>query len=542
MLSAYERVHGMVLNNRESLVPAVLGKHRTGGLLDATFFGLMNNALPVSIWMTLSGFAWFPGGNLLAANIITFVLVLFGYALVWGILSGTMPRSGGSYIYNSRIFHPMLGMIISFWNGAFMMLAWICILSPWLWKVGIPLFAGMTGVNSSALSFFNNGWGLYLGTSLVNVSAFVVALSGLRRYFRIQRVLVIISLAAVAAVGIIFSRTSHNDFIQMWDSFVSEDAGLKFNAIVTRASSEMGGIPDSWNWKNTLGLMLPVSWGMIYGYVVIFIAGEIKKPRVNILQSQILTTLVSGFFMFWIGLEYSRMLGWDGMHAFAWFAEKNSTDLAFPFKLHYLNIAAFLSGFSRALGILLGFAFIASNWLWIVFSYIAWSRAAMAWGKDRVAPVWFNRSPGGGQPVLLFIMLIASQLALLYFSIYSGILESFSVGVMQLFSVFAFTALAAILLPFSRKLKPVWNLSPYRFWNLGRIPVAAAAGVLSLLLTGLLLAAFFINEDFEELHLWWIIINVLVWVSGGVWYLVWKKIQSQRGLDLSKTFREMPPE
>ncbi len=534
----------MELSRLENLTPKGPGLKRTGGLLDATLFGLMNNALPVSIWMTLSGFAWSPGGNILAANILTFILILFGYALVWGILGGTMPRSGGSYVYNSRIFHPMLGMIISFWNGAFIMLAWICVLAPWFWQVGVPLLVGITGTEESALAFFNSGWGLYLGTTLVNVSAFLVAMTGMGSFFKIQRVLVGISLIAVMAVGILFSRTSHQDFINLWDGFVSGSAGLRFNEMIELAATEMGGIPDSWNWKNTLGLMLPVSWGMIYGYVVIFIAGEIKKPRVNILHSQVLTTLISGFFMLWIVLEYSRMLGWEGMHAVAWLAEKGGDSVNVPFRLHYINIAALLSGFQRGVGILLGFAFLASNWLWIVFSYIAWSRAAMAWGKDGVGPKWFtiNRHSNGEPVFLLLTMLVISQLGLLFFGKYSEIRYSYSVGIMQLLSVFSFTAIAAMIIPFSKKVKPIWNLSPYRFWRLGKIPIATIAGAASLLLTGLLLTGFFINEEFKELHSWWIIINIVVWISGGLWYLIWKRIQSRRGLDLSKTFNEMPPE
>lgn len=534
----------MGLSKLENLSPKLPGIRRTGGLLDATFFGVMNNALPVSIWMTLSGYAYFPGGNILAANILTFVLILFGYALVWGILAGTMPRSGGSYVYNSRIFHPMLGMIISFWNGAFIMLAWICVLAPWFWQVGVPMLAGITGAGENAFSFFNKGWGLYLGTSLVNISAFITALMGMKRYFKIQRILVAISLIAVTVVGILFSRTSHQDFISIWDNFVSGSTALRFNEMVELASAKMGGIPDSWNWKNTLGLMLPVSWGMIYGYVVIFIAGEIKQPRINILQSQLLTTLISGFFMFWIGLEYSRMLGWEGMHAVAWIAEKGGETVNVPFKLHYINIAALISGFQKGVGILLGFAFLASNWLWVVFSYIAWSRAAMAWGKDRIGPRWFTTNQTNeGQPVfVLLVMLIISQLALIYFSVYSGVQHSFSVGVMQLLSVFAFTALGAVILPFSNKVKTIWNLSPYRSWKLGKIPIITVAGILSLLLTVLLLVGFFVNDDFEELRFWWVIINIAVWISGGLWYFIWKKVQTRRGVDLSKSFERMPPE
>jgi len=520
------------------------GLGRTAGLWDASFFGLMNNALPISIWMTLSGLAWFPGGNLLLASIITFLLVLFGYSLVWGILGGSMPRSGGSYVYNSRILHPMLGMIISFWNGAFIMLAWICVLAPWFWQIGMPLVLGALAGGEVVSTPLSSGWGLYLGTSLVNISAFLMVLGGMKNYFSVQRVLVWISLVAITVVGIIFARTSQHDFVALWDSFAAQRGGLTFTELIDHAAAEMGGIPRGWNWRSTLGLMLPVSWGLIYGYVVIFIGGEVKNPRVNILRSQVLTTVISGFFMIWIGLEYSRMLGWEGMHAVAWMAEKGIAAVEIPIHLHYISIASFLTGFERYLGLLLGISFLASNWLWVVFSYIAWSRAAMAWGKDRIAPGWFTKLSGNKeQPVLLLVaMLVVSQLALIYFIIYSEVRHSLSVGVMQLLSVFAFTALGCLVFPFLKKMRPIWNLSPYRRWKLAGIPMATLAGAVSLVLTGLLLAAFFLNDEFEELHLWWVIINIIVWVAGGLWYTIWKKIQFHRGLDVRKSFTEMPPE
>jgi len=53
--------------------------------------------------MVTLGLGTYLAGNLLWASIISLVLVGFGFPLVWGILSGRMPRSGGEYIYNSRI-------------------------------------------------------------------------------------------------------------------------------------------------------------------------------------------------------------------------------------------------------------------------------------------------------------------------------------------------------------------------------------------------------------------------------------------------------
>ena len=36
------------------------GLTREAGLLDTTYFGIMNNAVPVSIWYVLAAFAWLP--------------------------------------------------------------------------------------------------------------------------------------------------------------------------------------------------------------------------------------------------------------------------------------------------------------------------------------------------------------------------------------------------------------------------------------------------------------------------------------------------
>ena len=69
-------------------------------------FGIMNNAVPVCLWFVLASFAWLPGAHLGPASAITLFLVGYGLALVWGVLGGSMPRSGGSYVYNLRIIQP----------------------------------------------------------------------------------------------------------------------------------------------------------------------------------------------------------------------------------------------------------------------------------------------------------------------------------------------------------------------------------------------------------------------------------------------------
>ena len=112
---------------------------------DAFGVGFMNQGLTPSIWvMTSLGVGIYLGGNLIWATIISVILAGIGFPLVWGILGGSMPRSGGEYIYNSRIIHPVVGIGESFGN-AFVWIMWIYVLAPWLADPGMVMMSQFMG-------------------------------------------------------------------------------------------------------------------------------------------------------------------------------------------------------------------------------------------------------------------------------------------------------------------------------------------------------------------------------------------------------------
>ncbi len=520
------------------------GLTREAGLLDTTYFGIMNNAIPVSIWLTISGFAWLPGANLTIASLLSLVLVVFGFAVVWGILGGSMPRSGGSYVYNSRILHPIIGLGVSFANAGFVMLAWIWVLAPWIGEAGIPIMAGCLGIDPSVVEPITSGLGLYLVTTVVNASAFLVMLLGMKRFFKIQKVFVTWSILGALIAGVILSLTTHEEFVQAWNALATQYGGLDFTATVAAASEEMGGIPETWNWTSTLGLMLPISWIAVYGYIITFIGGEVKSPRKNIFIAQILNAVICVVFLLWVGLAYIKMLGWDGVHALSWIGEEGLEGYNMPFDATYINIASMLVGFNKILGFIMAGSFIVADWLWVVFSYIGWSRAAFAWGMDRLGPRWFTDiSPRFNQPVkLMLVMFVISQIAITQYAMNPEVLGSISVEVMQLVSVFGVTAISAIVFPYVKKVRHIWDSSPYRDWKFLGIPVSTVSGVIALGLVVLLVISYYINEAFAFMHTWWTIIYLGVWAAGIGWYLLWKAIRAKDGIDVTLAFKEIPPE
>jgi len=519
------------------------GLTREAGLLDTIYFGVMNNAVPVSIWFVLAGFSWLPGANLTIASLLTLALVLCGFAVVWGILGGSMPRSGGSYVYNSRILHPTIGLGVSVTNAGFVMLMWIWVLAPWVGEVGLPIMASVLGIAPETVEGFTSGWGLYGITTIVNVTAFLAVLLGMRFYFRIQKVFVTWSLVGAAIAGIIISTTSHVEFVAIWNSYAAQTGSLEFSAAVSAAAAEMGGVPATWNWPSTLALMLPISWIAVYGYIITFVGGEIKSPRSNIFRAQVLNAVICIAFLMWVGLAYQRMLGWEGFHALAWISEEGLEGF-FPLSGTYIDMAAMIVGFNKVAGFIMAGSFMVATWLWVACSYIAWSRGAFAWGMDRLGPRWFTDiSPRFGQPVkLLLLMLIASQVAILQYCMNPEVLGAVSVEVMQLVSVFGVTAIACIVFPFVGKTKHIWAASPYKGWRVGGVPVATISGCVALALVVLLVYAYYTTEAFAFMHDAWTLVYIVVWASGIAWYFFWKQKRAKEGIDITLAFKEIPPE
>ena len=82
--------------------------------------------------------------RLMLLAMVAVILAGIGMPIVWGVLGGSMPRSGGEYIYNSRIIHPVIGIAESFGN-AFVWIMWIYVLEPWVADPGFTMLASFTG-------------------------------------------------------------------------------------------------------------------------------------------------------------------------------------------------------------------------------------------------------------------------------------------------------------------------------------------------------------------------------------------------------------
>lgn len=93
---------------------AATGLVREAGLLDALVYNV--NFISIGLMVALM-FLYMPsyGGVSLPLSLVLCALLALPTAATYGMLAAIMPRSGGDYVYVSRVLGPAWGMM-SNWN------------------------------------------------------------------------------------------------------------------------------------------------------------------------------------------------------------------------------------------------------------------------------------------------------------------------------------------------------------------------------------------------------------------------------------------
>ncbi len=517
--------------------------------LDAFGVGFMNQGLTPSMWVMISlGLGVYTGGNLILATLISAVLCGIGFSLVWGILGGSMPRSGGEYIYNSRIIHPLIGIAESFGN-AFVWIMWIYVLAPWTIDPGLTMMFQFLGFDSAATAI-QTPTAVFLISSIVSVIALLFVVFGMKVFASVQKVIMILGILGCTIILLVFTFTSHETFIQSWNSLAVQYGSLDYQSFLStaRTTIESAGnvLPTTWNWFDTFGVMVAGSWLFAYSYCITFIAGEVKRPDKTIILANLSAILVPAFFMTWLGIVLYRTVGFEFLSATAW-VDNSGEALAgytFPWSPHFVGLAAVIVPTNNIILFLMSLSFILFNLWWVALSYLAFPRILFAWGMDRMGPKWFaDIDYRWASPVKNHILcFVLGEIGILLYAFRGNPMEGLSVTGMEIVSVFGITAIAAGIFPFSRKARQIWEASPYKGWKILGIPVVTIGAFFNLVYLGILFYFFIVMPDLEGLAIGSLILYAIVWGLGIAWYFYWKARNKQVGVDVSMTFGELPPD
>ncbi len=520
-------------------------------MTDAFAVGFMNQGLTPSIWFAITfGLGVFIGGNLIIAGLISFALAGFGFPIVWGVLGGSMPRSGGEYVYNSRIVHPIFGIAQSF-GDAMIWIMWIYVLAPLAVDPGLTITFNYLGWTGAAEWVVSSAWITFFLATIFNVIGFLFVVFGIKIFALTQKIIMFFGIGGCIAIGLALTFSSRANFVANWNAEAVTTGSPKYADFIAKVGAAAGQVmPTTWSWGATFGCMVAMSWLFAYAYSISFIGGEVKRPDKTIIWSNFFAIAVPFVFLLWIALVLNKTVGYTFLNAAAWNDQNGPIDgFNMKFGSNFIDLAVYTfysaSWWTKILAAYMGFSYVAFTLWWVALSYLAFPRILFAWGMDRMGPKWFTDiNPRWASPVKNYIVcfVLGEGLLILYYTLLTNAMQNIIVTGFQVTSVFIPTAISALLFPYVKRAKGVWESSPYKTWKFLGLPVVVWGALVSFVYLGILLYYFVFNDAAKQFTMAGNIILVTAWVLGVAWYFFWKQRSRSVGVDVSMTYGELPPE
>jgi amino acid transporter len=500
-------------------------------------FGVIN--IPLGLLTFTTAEFIFPGGNMVWASLLATVLSIFP-AFIYTLLTWAMPRSGGDYVFVSRIIHPIVGFIVNFgivfWYIFFcgILANWVATLalSPSMLVIGTV--TGNAGLVNIANTIAQPTYTLLVGLIVIAFLSAVMAL-GVRATFRVTKIAILLMAIGLAIAAWLMISNTNANFIQDFAQFGD------YNKVIAAAHALGYSPTSSNNFIATLGVM-PFIWGSIgFGTVTCYFAGEAKSVKKTAFYSQVGSTFVAGLILAFFGGLAVAIFGYDFLGSMA--ALSFSASSAYPFTVSpYLNLYVSMLTSNPVLLWLLGAGYVAGFIADALICYVLASRSIFAWSFDRIIPSKFADISERYRSPLYAILLIAiiNIIALVWYTYESATFTSLVSGSYVGFVLmFLIVMITGIVFPFAKK--QFYDKSPADIKVAG-VPIITIFGIVA---AGLyvLLEYFFISNPlyganapivFET-----IAISILIPMAIFAVALYYRKKQ---GLNLLNVFKEIPPE
>lgn len=492
----------------------------------------------------------YPGASL-PLGIVLVTLATIPTALVYAMFAAAMPRSGGDYVYVSRVLGPAWGMIGS-WNWTLWNVLYAGTPAAYFGEYGLSQFFRVLGVylHAGGLvrlgNWFSTPLGAFLAGSFLIIVFVGLFIRGLKTYMRVQNVLFALALMSVLVSIVVLASSDHAAFVAGFNRYAAALTGRQdvYQAIVRAAGPLVR--PQPFSLRQTLVGMTWVYLVMGFNIASAYIGGEVKSARRSQLIAMPLGGLFAGAFMLVLVVLLLDVVGGGTLRAIA---AANPATLGMASSPVYPELVGALSSNALVAG-LIAFGFIFWTYTWLPGNMMIPSRNLLAYSIDHMMPAKLGEvHPRLHAPVFNMALIGALSIASTALFLF-GHLPILS-GIFGFVLSFFITSVAAVLFPL--RMPEVFEASPVN-WRVGRVPVISILGALSIVLTGFIeyfyLSApdsgvgILVTPDKGAGVVTWdmFYVNVAVLISGVVIYLVAKWVQRGRGIDVDLAFREIPPE
>ncbi len=418
-------------------------------------------------------YLWAPGslpGGHLVWGIILAMLFELPIALVYVFLSTALPRSGGDYVFQSRVWGGGVAFAITMSGIVIWQLVWIA-LAGWLLSVlgFAPLFLGLGAtLRNSTLAaigvWFTQPVPITIVSILNAAGALTLLSSGFKNYVSFQRVMITGAAIAVFTTLVVLFFANPADVPAKLNAFSVAVGGVEnyYQGAIAAATTKGIDMNPPFSLLATL-LVAPIAWTSLqWATYSAEQNGEIKDAKSFKTQAFIFVggLVITGVLLALLGIAFERALGTQFLYVAGagYWSGVSEANIA-GFNLWPPILAVALTG-SPIVVVLIGIGYILNSFQIANNIMIGTSRIMVAASLDRAMPEWFSRvNERFHTPVnALSIFFLASIPAIVAYNNVPGWLALTLVVTFGGGLGFTGSALAGIFFPF--KAKEVYAASP----------------------------------------------------------------------------------
>ncbi len=529
------------------------GLVRSWSVMDAFVYALFSiNLITLGLY-SFSQMYYFEGGMVNA--LIVSAIFIFFEVIVYAALIAVMPRSGGDYVWQSRILGGAVGFILAVTGWWFILWLWVPLYGDMFRHIVLVPLLGVFGARDLALWFAGTQMGSFTASIITLAIVSIFIMLGMKTYARIQKFSFYGGmLGLLIVIGLLLTGTP--------ETF---KAGFEANA-----SSMFGTAPGIYDATVTLGTdagaITPFSGGsmgvvfLVIPYMVFFnlwpnwgatLYGEVRgatdfKRNITGMGGALGITTVLGIILLF---AISKAIGWEfyvQAGAAWWNHVWYGAEVAFPVWPYPALLATFLT--TNKFVQILVIALMSLWWFgWSGTVFLSSTRVIFAAAFDRLLPESVAKvDERTGTPVnALLLMVIPSVVVAYMFAFNIASFQTLTLCSTLVIAVtFLGTTISAIVLPYTKP--DLYKASPIAKYNVLGLPLISVAGVIFGGFLVYLLYQWIIDPNGlygigikNTSSVYYMLGN---YVLAAIIYFGFKSYRKSKGIDLNKVQAEIPVE
>jgi amino acid transporter len=535
------------------------GLVRSWSVFDAFVYAFFSINL-VTLGLYIFSQMYYLEGGLIPTLVVSSLFILFEVVVYAGMIA-VMPRSGGDYVWQSRVLGGGVGFVLAVTGWWFILWLWVPLYSDMLRHIVITPILGILGAQEAALWFGQTNIGLFVTALIMLALVTVYIAAGMKWYARVQKFCFWGGmLGMLIVVGMLLTGSPQ-----------AFQAGLEANA-TTLFGAQPGVYEATLSAGEAAGAALPLTGGAIGAiflampFIVFFnlwpnwgatLYGEVRgatdfKRNFWGMASALIGTVVVGIILLY---AIARTIGWDfyiNANGAYWNYAWGYTDQPAPLPIwpYPALLATFLTT-NRA--VQLAVVILMSLW-WFGWSgtvFLSSTRVIFAAAFDRLLPEKVAEiEPRTRTPLYALVLMVVPSIIVSYLFAYNLFnFRSLTLDSTLVIAVtYLGTTIAAILLPYVKK--DLYNASPIAKYKVLGIPLITVAGVIFGAFLLFLLVEWIFDPYLNPPGLYGIGLqnkNSIYFMAANYLlaiavYFGFKSYRKRSGIDIDKVHKEIPVE